>query len=70
MDAAQELKEIRWRGDSRKVTHAFPKGARLKFGKELTRIQIGLQPRDGKRLADVGQGVQEIRVLTTRMPFG
>lgn len=69
MDAAQELREIRWRGDSRKVAHAFPKGARLKFGKELTRIQIGLQPRDGKRLVSVGQGVQEIRVSHNKNAF-
>jgi len=43
-----ELKEIRWRGDSRRVAHRFPKGARNALGKELTRIQMGLKPRDGK----------------------
>jgi len=36
------LKEIRRRGDSREVAHDFPKGARLKLGKELTRIQMGM----------------------------
>jgi len=69
MTAEQKLKEVRWRGDSRKVAHGFPKGARLKFGKELTRIQIGLQPRDGKRLASVGPGVQEIRVSHNKNAF-
>ena len=44
--------------DSRKVTHRFPKGARNTLGKELTRIQMGLQPRDGKWLTDIGPGVQ------------
>ena len=57
-----ELKEIRWQGDSRKVAHRFPKGARNALGKELTRVQIGLQPRDGKWLTDIGPGVQEIRI--------
>jgi hypothetical protein len=39
MPAEQELKQILWRGDSRKIAHNFPKGGRLKIGKELTRIQ-------------------------------
>ena len=56
------LKEIRWRGDSRIVAHDFPRGARLKLGKELTRIQLGLMPRAGKWLIGVGPGVQEIRI--------
>ena len=25
----------------------FPRHARVKLGKELTRVQVGLQPRDG-----------------------
>jgi hypothetical protein len=43
---ALKLKEIRWQGDSRKLAHRFPKGARVMLGKELTRIQVGLQPRN------------------------
>jgi phage-related protein len=39
MVIAAELKEIRWQGDSRKVAHRFPKGARNALGKELTRVQ-------------------------------
>lgn len=42
-----DLKYIRWLGDSRKSAHRFPKGVRLALGKQLTRIQMGLQPRDG-----------------------
>ena len=38
------------------------KGARNALGKELTRVQMGLQPRDGKWLTDIGPGVQEIRI--------
>jgi phage-related protein len=52
-----DLNEIRWQGDSRRVTHGFPKGARNALGKELTRIQMGLQPRNGKWLTGVGRSV-------------
>jgi len=64
-----ELKEIRWRGDSRKIAHDFPKGARVKLGKELTRVQMGLQPRDGKWLTEIGQGVQEIRIAHSKEAY-
>lgn len=64
-----ELREIRWRGDSRKIAHGFPKGARVKLGKELTRIQMGLQPRDGKWLTELGQGVQEVRIAHSKEAY-
>ncbi|MGH8291235.1 MAG: type II toxin-antitoxin system RelE/ParE family toxin [Steroidobacteraceae bacterium] len=66
---ALKLIEIRWQGDSRRVAHAFPKCARNALGKELTRIQLGLQPRDGKWLTDVGPGVQEIRITFTKEAY-
>lgn len=69
MITAAELKEIHWQSDSRKVTHSFPKGARNAFGKELTRVQLGLQPRDGKWLIEVGPGVQEIRVAYSKEAY-
>jgi len=56
------LKEIHWRGNSRQIAHGFPKGVRVKLGKELTRVQMGLQPRDGRWLTGVGDHVQEVRV--------
>ncbi len=68
-DRQPGLKDIQWRGDSRKIAHDFPRGARLKLGKELTRIQMGLQPRNGKWLSEVGQGVQEIRVAHTKEAY-
>jgi phage-related protein len=61
--------KIRWRGDSRKVAHGFPKGVRVKLGKELTRIQMGLQPRDGKWLTELGQGVQEVRIAHSKEAY-
>jgi phage-related protein len=69
MIPAPELREIRWQGDSRKVAHRFPKGARNALGKELTRIQLGLQPRDGKWLSGIGPGVQEIRVAYSKEAY-
>jgi len=66
---ASELRDVRWRGDSKDVAHGFPKGARLKLGKELTRVQMGLQPRDGKWLTSVGQGIQELRITEGRGAF-
>lgn len=64
-----DLKDIRWLGDSRKSAHRFPKGARLALGKELTRIQMGLQPRDGDWLTTVGRGVQEIRIAYSKEAY-
>jgi phage-related protein len=64
-----EPKGIRWRGDSRKVAHGFSKGVRVKLGKELTRIQMGLQPRDGKWLTELGQGVQEVRIAYSKEAY-
>lgn len=64
-----ELREIRWQGDSRKVAHRFPKGARNTLGKELTRIQMGLQPRNGKWLTGIGTGVQEIRIAYSKEAY-
>lgn len=64
-----DLKDVRWLGDSQKVTHRFPKGAKLTLGKELTRIQLGLLPRDYKWLTGVGRGVQEIRIAYSKEAY-
>jgi len=69
MIATLKLKEIRWQGDSRKLAHQFPKGARVMLGKELTRIQVGLQPRNGKWLTGVGSGMQEIRIAYSKEAY-
>jgi phage-related protein len=61
--------EIRWQGDSRKVTHGFPKGARNALGKELTRIQMGPRPRNGKWLTGIGRSVQEIRIAYSKEAY-
>lgn len=64
-----ELKEIRWQGNSRKIAHQFPKRVRKALGKEITRIQLGLQPRNGDWLPTVGAGVQEIRVAYSKEAY-
>jgi phage-related protein len=69
MISAIDLREISWQGDSRKVAHSFPKGARNALGKELTRIQLGLQPRDGKWLPEIAPGVQEIRIAYSKEAY-
>lgn len=69
MIADLELKEIRWQGNSRKVVHQFPKGVRNALGKEITRIQLGLQPRNGDWLPTVGPGVQEIRIAHSKEAY-
>jgi len=56
------VKEVRWIGNSRSVVREFPKAARRKVGEELTRVQLGADPKHGKALPQVGRGVQEIRV--------
>ena len=61
-EISAQLKDIEWRGDSRQFAHDFPLGARLKLGRELTRVQMGFSPRDGKWLTSIGAGVWEIRI--------
>jgi len=63
------VKDIRWLGDSRTVASAFPKGARLKLGQELTRVQLGADPRHGKALPQVGRGVLEIRIADNKEAY-
>jgi phage-related protein len=63
------VKEVRWLGDARTVVGGFPRGARLKLGRELTRVQLGANPKHGKSLPQVGRGVQEIRIADNKEAF-
>lgn len=63
------MKEVRWLGDARAVAAAFPKGARVKLGRELTRVQLGANPKHGKSLPQVGRGVQEIRIADDKEAY-
>ena len=63
------MKEVRWLGDARAVVGGFPRGTRLKLGRELTRVQLGADPKHGKRLPQVGRGVQEIRIADSKEAY-
>jgi phage-related protein len=63
------VKEVRWLGDARAVAGSFPRGARLKLGRELTRVQLGTDPKHGKSLPQVGRGVQEIRIADNKEAY-
>ena len=49
-------------GDSRERIRDFAEDARRAMGKELLRVQRGLDPRDWKPMKAVGKGVREVRV--------
>lgn len=55
-------KPIVWSGTSREDIRAFTDQARQRAGRELARLQEGLQPTDFKPMASVGIGVFETRV--------
>lgn len=55
-------KPIAWIGDSREAIRGFPEVAKQRAGRELARVQDGLEPTDRKPIASIGIGVSEIRV--------
>jgi phage-related protein len=63
------VKEVRWLGDARLVAAAFLRSARLKLGRELTRMQLGANPKHGKYLRQVGGDVREIRIADNKEAY-
>ena len=57
-------KRLLWLGSSRRDIRGFPKAAKRIAGFQLLRVQQGLEPNDWKPMANIGTGVQEIRVHT------
>ena len=55
-------KPIEWAGDSREVIRRFPEIAKQRSGRELARVQEGLEPTDCKPMPSIGLGVSEIRL--------
>ena len=55
-------KPITWLGDSLEAIRAFPGLARGRIGRQIARIQEGLEPNDWKPMPSIGLGVNEIRV--------
>ena len=56
------MKSIAWVSDSRSVVRAFPDEARQRAGRQLARVQDGLEPDDWKPMPSIGIGAREIRV--------
>ncbi len=56
------MKSLVWLGDSRLVMRDFPAQVRQRAGRQLRRVQEGIEPEDWKPMASVGLGVKEIRI--------
>ena len=55
-------KPVLWLGDSLEALRAFPELAKVRVGRQVARVQDGLEPDDWKPMPSVGLGVREIRV--------
>ena len=55
-------KPVTWLGDSLDAIRGFPALARNRVGRQIARVQDGLEPDDWKPMPSVGLGVSEIRV--------
>jgi phage-related protein len=56
------MKPVEFLGDALKKLKSFPDAVRVDAGRELRRLQEGLEPRDWKPMPDIGRGVREIRI--------
>ncbi|AXY44035.1 type II toxin-antitoxin system RelE/ParE family toxin [Halomonas sp. JS92-SW72] len=57
-----EHKPLNFRGSALADLRAFPATVRQEVGYQLDKVQRGLEPKDWKPMATVGQGVREIRI--------
>lgn len=56
------MKPVAWLGNSRQAVKAFAVIVRQRIGRQLARVQDGLDPDDWKPMPSIGIGVKEIRV--------
>ena len=56
------MKPVSWVGNSRQAVKGFPETARQRIGRQLARVQDGLEPDSWKPMPSIGIGVSEIRV--------
>ena len=55
-------KPVAWLGDSLDAIREFPEIARQRAGRQLAKVQDGLEPDSWKAMPSVGIGVNEIRI--------
>ena len=60
------MKPVTWIGDSRQSVKEFTPIVRQRIGRQLARVQDGLEPDDWKPMPSIGIGVKEIRVRENR----
>lgn len=56
------MKAVIFHGTSLADIKNFPEDARKDVGDQLRFVQLGLDPADWKAMANIGQGVKEIRI--------
>ena len=56
------MKSVQFLGNSLKCLREFPSDARQDAGRQIDRVQRGVQPDDFKPMPSIGKGVEEIRV--------
>lgn len=56
------MQTVIFMGTSREDIRAFPEAVRRAVGRQLLRLQLGLDPADWKPMKTVGSGVREVRI--------
>lgn len=56
------MKDVQFVGSSLDDLRAFPKAPKQDLGRQIERVQRGLDPLDWKPMTQVGSGVREIRI--------
>ena len=56
------MKPVTWIGDTRQAVKDFSPAVRQRIGRQLARVQDGLEPEGWKPMPSIGIGVKEIRV--------
>lgn len=56
------MKDVQFVGSSLDALRAFPKAPKQDMGRQIERLQRGLDPLDWKPMTQVGRGVREIRI--------
>lgn len=63
------LKNVEWHGAALSDIRLLPLEIRQRFGYQLHRVQLGLEPTDWRPMRQVGSGVREIRIAYSGRAF-